>query len=165
MIKLTGVSKVFFPGTPNEVLALDDLNLQVNTGEFVTIIGSNGAGKSTFLKTVAGLEQPDHGRVELAGKDVTGLPEFRRAKDIGRIDQDPTASTAAEMTIEENLAMACLRGKYRGLARAITKEREQFFPQSSGRDWSRSGRPAPGSSPNLVRRAAAGFSPRNGNNQ
>lgn len=127
MIKLTGVSKTFFPGTTNEVRAIDNLNLSVASGEFVTIIGSNGAGKSTFLKIVAGLEQPGTGRVELAGKNVTGLPEYRRAKEIGRIDQDPMASTASGMTIEENLAMACLRGKYRGLSFAITKRREQFF--------------------------------------
>ncbi|HEX3030793.1 MAG TPA: ATP-binding cassette domain-containing protein [Bacillota bacterium] len=130
MIKLTNVYKTFFPGTSNEVLALNNINLHLKEGDFVTIIGSNGAGKSTFLKAVAGIEMIDTGRIELAGRDVTGLPEYKRAKDIGRIDQDPLASTVAEMTIEENMAMAYKRGQTRGLLRAITPSRETIFREA-----------------------------------
>lgn len=129
MIKLTNVYKVFFPNTSNEVLALNNINLDLNPGDFITIIGSNGAGKSTFLKVLAGIELPDAGKVELAGKDVTAYPEYLRAKDIGRIDQDPLASTASEMTIEENLAMAYKRGQVRGLRRAITSNKEKLFKE------------------------------------
>lgn len=130
MIKLTGVYKTFFPGTSNEVVALNNLNLQVQTGDFITVIGSNGAGKSTFLKVLAGIELVDTGKVEIDGKDVTELPDYKRARDVGRIDQDPMASTAAEMTIEENLAMAFKRGERRGLLRAITSGRESTFKQA-----------------------------------
>lgn len=129
MIKLTRVYKVFFPNTSNEVLALKDITLHVKPGDFVTLIGSNGAGKSTLLKVLAGIELPDAGRVELAGKDVTTFPEFVRAKDIGRIDQDPMTSTASDMTIEENLAMAYKRGQARRLGRAITLQKEKIFKE------------------------------------
>ncbi|GAB6171036.1 ABC transporter ATP-binding protein [Paradesulfitobacterium aromaticivorans] len=129
MIKLTQVYKVFFPHTSNEVLALNNINLEFYPGDFVTIIGSNGAGKSTFLKVLAGIELPDAGKIELAGKDVTAYPEYLRAKDIGRIDQDPMASTASEMTIEENLAMALKRGQPRRLGRAITANKEKLFKE------------------------------------
>lgn len=129
MIKLTGVYKIFFPNTSNEILALNNINLHIAPGDFVTVIGSNGAGKSTFLKVLAGIEMADAGRVELAGQDVTDFPDYKRAKDIGRIDQDPMASTAAEMTIEENLAMAYKRGQRRGLLKAITAGRERIFKE------------------------------------
>jgi putative ABC transport system ATP-binding protein len=127
MIKLTNVYKVFFLGTVNEIMALNKINLQIKKGDFVTVIGSNGAGKSTLLNVVSGVEMVDAGTLELAGRDVTACPEHKRAADIGRIDQNPLAGTAAEMTIEENLAMAYLRGQKRGLSRAVTGKRRKIF--------------------------------------
>ncbi|MEW5762842.1 MAG: ATP-binding cassette domain-containing protein [Bacillota bacterium] len=130
MIRLTGVTKRFFAGTPNEVTALDDLHLEIGPGEFVTVIGSNGAGKSTLLNAIAGLVAIDAGRIELDGTDITAWPVYRRAAFIGRIDQNPLASTAAEMTVAENLAMALMRGRRRGLARAVTAARRQVFREA-----------------------------------
>jgi len=127
MIKLTDVYKVFFPGTANEIVALQKINLQTNEGDFVTVIGSNGAGKSTLLNVVSGVEPIDAGTLELAGHDVTADPEYKRAAEIGRIDQNPLVGTAAEMTIEENLAMAYLRGQKRGLNCAVTGKRREIF--------------------------------------
>ncbi|MDD2432833.1 MAG: ATP-binding cassette domain-containing protein [Clostridia bacterium] len=127
MIKLTDVYKVFFPGTVNEIVALNKINLQIKAGDFVTVIGSNGAGKSTLLNVISGVEMVDAGALKLAGRDVTACPEYKRAADIGRIDQNPLAGTAAEMTIEENLAMACLRGQKRGLKKAVTGKRRDMF--------------------------------------
>lgn len=130
MIKLTGIVKYFFAGTPNQVQALDDVNLEIDRGDFVTVIGSNGAGKSTLLKAVAGVVAVDAGKILIDGRDVTGHPEYMRARDIGRIDQDPMASTAAELSIEENLAIAYLRGQKRGLARAVTGQRTSLFRET-----------------------------------
>ncbi|MDI6711075.1 MAG: ATP-binding cassette domain-containing protein [Bacillota bacterium] len=130
MIMLTGVSRRFFKGTPNEVTALDNITWQAGPGEFVTIIGSNGAGKSTLLNIVAGVIAPDAGRIVLDGVDVTSWPEYRRAGAIGYIDQNPLVSTAAEMTVEENLAMALMRGRRRGLARAVTPFRVESFQEA-----------------------------------
>lgn len=127
MIRLEGVSKYFFAGTPNQVKALDNINLHIRPGDFVTVIGSNGAGKSTLLNVIAGVVEVDEGRIELDGKDVTDQPEYRRAGSIGYIDQNPLASTAADMTVEENLAMAFMRGKRRGLLRAVTGSRVTAF--------------------------------------
>lgn len=130
MINLTGIDKYFFYGTPNQVKALDSINLRIDAGDFVTVIGSNGAGKSTLLKIVAGVIRADAGKIEIDGRDVTTLPEYARARDIGRIDQDPLASTAAELSIEENLAIAYLRGQRRGLARAVTGRRTDHFRET-----------------------------------
>lgn len=130
MIRLTGVTKRFFAGTPNEVTALDNLHLNMAPGEFVTVIGSNGAGKSTLLNAIAGLVEIDAGRIEVNGTDVTDWPVHRRAAFIGRIDQNPLASTAAEMTVAENLAMALMRGRRRGLARAVTAARQKIFREA-----------------------------------
>jgi putative ABC transport system ATP-binding protein len=130
VIKLTGIDKYFFAGTPNEVKALDNVNLRVAQGDFITLIGSNGAGKSTLLKAIAGVISVDAGSIEIDGRNVTNLPEHTRARDIGRIDQDPLASTAAELSIEENLAMAYLRGQKRGLARAVTGQRAEIFREA-----------------------------------
>lgn len=127
MIKLTDIEKYFFAGTPNQVKALDNISLQIKSGDFVTVIGSNGAGKSTLLKAVAGVIQVDAGGIVIDGRDMTGQPEYLRARDIGRIDQDPLASTAADLSIEENLAIAYLRGQKRGLARAVTGQRTGYF--------------------------------------
>ena len=109
MLTLTEISKTFNPGTANQKTALDHLSLQVNTGDFITIIGSNGAGKSTLFNAICGGFYVDEGKVELDGQDVTFLPEYRRARFIGHLFQDPMRGTAPNMTIEENLAVAYLR--------------------------------------------------------
>jgi putative ABC transport system ATP-binding protein len=127
MVELTGLTRRFFPGTANEVTALDALDLRVPAGDFVTLIGPNGAGKSTLLKAISGVVSLDAGRVVLDGREVTGIPEHRRARLIGRIDQDPLGSTAPMMTLEENLAMAAKRGQPRGLATAVTAAKRAWF--------------------------------------
>jgi len=123
VLRLTDIRKTYGRGTPTEVTALAGVNVDVPAGQFVTLIGSNGAGKSTLLKTVLGLVTPDAGRVELGGRDVTREPVHARAREVGRIAQDPHESTCAGMTIEENLAMAARRGQPRGLRRAVTEAR------------------------------------------
>jgi putative ABC transport system ATP-binding protein len=107
--------KTFFPRTVNEVVALDGLDLEVDPGEFITIIGSNGSGKSTLLNTIAGTVPATSGEVWLEGNDVTRMSEHMRARLVGRVFQDPRAGTAPSMTIAENMALAYLRGKPRGL--------------------------------------------------
>ena len=117
---LRGVVKYFFRGTPNEVRALNGIDLDVADGDFIAVIGSNGAGKSTLIKAVAGLAPPDEGRIEFEGRDITRQPVYRRAAAIGRIAQDPGESTCAVLTIEDNLALAERRGQMRGLSVAVT---------------------------------------------
>ena len=130
MLKIENVRKVFNAGTVNEKVALHGLNLTLNPGDFVTVIGGNGAGKSTMLNAVAGVYGVDEGRILIDGVDVTHLPEFKRAKYIGRVFQDPMMGTAATMQIEENLALAARRGKLRSLLPGITKqEREGYREQ------------------------------------
>ena len=129
MLRLAALRKVYGRGTPSEVTALADVSVDVPAGEFVTLIGSNGAGKSTLLKAVLGLVTPDAGRVELGGQDVTREPVHARAREIGRIAQDPHESTCAGMTIEENLAMASRRGRARGLRCAVTETGRAEFRQ------------------------------------
>ena len=127
MLKLTEVCKTFNPGTVNEKIALSGLNLHLKPGEFVTVIGGNGAGKSTLMNSVAGAYGVDSGKIEIDGVDVTHMPEYKRAKFIGRVFQDPMMGTAATMQIEENMALAARRGKRRGLRIGITnKEREEY---------------------------------------
>ena len=127
MLKLEHIAKTFNPGTINEKHAIRDLSLELADGDFVTVIGGNGAGKSTMLNAVAGVWPVDDGRIILDGVDVTAMPEFRRAQYIGRVFQDPMTGTAATMQIEENLALAARRGKRRTLRIGITKaEREQY---------------------------------------
>ena len=127
MLELQNIRKVFNPNTVNEKIALDGLSLTLNDGDFVTVIGGNGAGKSTVLNTVSGVFSVDEGRILIDGNDVTKLPEFKRAKFIGRVFQDPMMGTAASMGIEENLALALRRGQSRGLKWGITsREREQY---------------------------------------
>ena len=109
MLKLNHISKTFAPGTVNEKRALNDLSLHLAPGDFVTVLGSNGAGKSTMFNAIAGTFQPDTGSVILDGKDITKLPDYKRSKFIGRMFQDPLKGTAPSMTIEENLALAYLR--------------------------------------------------------
>lgn len=127
MLTLDHISKTFNPGTINEKRALDGLSLHLKPGDFVTVIGGNGAGKSTMLNAVAGVWPVDDGRIILDGVDVTAMPEFRRAQYIGRVFQDPMMGTAANMQIEENLALAARRGKKRTLRWGVTKaEREEY---------------------------------------
>ncbi|MCR5353655.1 MAG: ABC transporter ATP-binding protein [Clostridiales bacterium] len=127
MLEIKHVYKTFNPGTINEKVALNDLSLTLYNGDFVTVIGGNGAGKSTMLNAVSGVWKPDGGTIIIDGKDVTSMPEYKRAKFLGRVFQDPMMGTAAEMSIEENLALAKRRGRSRGLAWGITgKERKEF---------------------------------------
>ncbi|EFK11094.1 ABC transporter, ATP-binding protein [delta proteobacterium NaphS2] len=127
MLVLKDVSKVFNPCTQDEKVALNSLNLSVKDGDFVTIIGSNGAGKSTLLNCVAGTYRPDGGSVIIDGRDITKSPEHRRARYLARVFQDPTLGTAAAMTIEENLSLAELRGRKRGLGPGVTKKRRARY--------------------------------------
>lgn len=122
MLELTNISKTFNPGTVNAKTALNGLNLVLNEGDFVTVIGGNGAGKSTMLNAIAGTFLVDTGSIILDGKDVTNLPEFKRAAYLGRVFQDPMMGTAASMQIEENLALAARRGLLRTLRPGITSE-------------------------------------------
>ena len=127
MLKITDLHKTFNPGTVNAKVALDGLNLNLEDGDFVTVIGGNGAGKSTLLNTVAGTYFPDEGSITIGGVDVTRLPEHKRAKYIGRVFQDPMTGTAATMQIEENLALAKRRGSRRTLRRGSTRAgREEY---------------------------------------
>ena len=113
MLKIKNVFKTFNPGTVNEKIALKGLDLELKEGDFVTVIGGNGAGKSTMLNCVAGVYPVEQGQILIDGVDVTKLPEYKRAKYIGRVFQDPMMGTAATMQIEENLALAARRGKPR----------------------------------------------------
>lgn len=127
MLKIDNIVKVFNAGTVNEKTALNGLTLHLDEGDFCTVIGGNGAGKSTMLNAVAGVFQVDQGSIVIDGIDVTKLPEHKRAKYIGRVFQDPMTGTAATMQIEENLALAKRRGKKRSLRPGITKaEREEY---------------------------------------
>ena len=126
-LEVNRVSKTFFPGTVNERRALVEINLRLEPADFVTVIGSNGAGKSTLLNVVAGSLRADSGEVLIGGTNVTRLNDFRRAKYIGRVFQNPSAGTAPHMSIEENLAMAQERGKRRGLGRGVTAGKRAEF--------------------------------------
>ena len=127
MLVLKQVHKTFNIGTINEKPALRGVSLTLNDGDFVTVIGGNGAGKSTMLNAVAGVWPIDQGSISIDGIDVTGLPEYKRAKYLGRVFQDPMTGTAATMEIQENLALAARRGQKRGLKWGITKaEREKY---------------------------------------
>ena len=128
MLEIQNVSKTFNAWTVNEKTALNGLNLKLNEGDFVTVIGGNGAGKSTMLNAVAGVWPVDEGKILIDGVDVTKLSEHQRAAYIGRVFQDPMTGTAATMGIDENLAMAARRGEKRGLRWGITKEeREKYY--------------------------------------
>ena len=127
MLELKNIYKTFNPGTINEKVALNGLNLTLNEGDFVTVIGGNGAGKSTMLNAVAGTWMIDEGQIIIDGVDVTKLSEHKRAAYLGRVFQDPMTGTAATMGIEENLALAKRRGKLRLLKPGITKaERAEY---------------------------------------
>ena len=127
MLKVNNVYKTFNKGTINEKKALCGLDLQLNPGDFVTIIGGNGAGKSTLLNMIAGVYPIDNGRIEIDGINISRQPEHERAKYIGRVFQDPMRGTAAGMEIQENLALAYLRGAKRTLKWGITKKEKEMY--------------------------------------
>ena len=127
MLEIKNVTKIFNPATVNEKIALNNVSLTLNDGDFVTVIGGNGAGKSTLLNVVSGTYGVDEGEIIINGTNITSLPEYKRAKFIGRVFQDPMTGTAADMWIEENMALAMQRGKNRGLSWAITKRDRQLY--------------------------------------
>lgn len=127
MLKIENISKTFNPGTINEKQALRELSLHLRPGDFVTVIGGNGAGKSTMLNAVAGVWPLDGGRIILDGQDITAYPEHRRAEHIGRVFQDPMMGTAPNMWLEENLALALRRGQRRGLRWGISNSERELF--------------------------------------
>lgn len=127
MLEITGLRKVFNRGTVNEKVALNGLNITVNDGDFVTVIGGNGAGKSTMLNAICGVFPVDEGKIVLDGNDITALPEYKRAKFLGRVFQDPMMGTSPNMEIQENLALACRRGKSRLLRPGITKAEKELY--------------------------------------
>ena len=128
MLKLENIKKTFNPGTVNEKCALQGLSLHLKPGDFATIIGSNGAGKSTMMNAIAGVFYVDEGSITLDGQDITFIPEYKRSRVIGRLFQDPLRGTAPHMTIEENLALAYLRAS-KGTApfSRISKKDKEFF--------------------------------------
>lgn len=130
MLTISNVRKTFNKGTSNEKKALNGINLHLNPGDFVTIIGGNGAGKSTMLNMVAGVYPIDCGLIEIDGINISRAPEHKRAKYIGRVFQDPMRGTAANMEIQENLAMALRRGKLRGLGWGIRNNEKDFYRES-----------------------------------
>ncbi len=129
MLKLTGVTKLFFPGTTDEKRVLDGLDLHLAKGEFVTLIGSNGAGKTTLINCISGACRPEAGRVLLDEEDITSQPEHRRAIHIGRVFQDPHKGTAFDMTVAENMSIAYHKGRGKGLAPGITRVERDLFRQ------------------------------------
>ena len=130
MLRINHIAKTFNPGLITEKTALTDVQLHLAPGDFATVIGGNGAGKSTMLNAVAGVFAVDRGTIEIGGMDVTHLPEYKRAKLLGRVFQDPMTGTAATMNIEENMALAMRRGQRRGLRWGISKmERDMYREQ------------------------------------
>ena len=132
MLEIKNVTKIFNVGTANEKVALDDISLTLQDGDFVTIIGGNGAGKSTVLNAISGAFRLDAGKIIIDGIDITSMPEYKRAKYLGRVFQDPMMGTAKSMGIDENMALAARRGKFRGLGWGITKkERDEYKKELS----------------------------------
>lgn len=127
MLEIKDIYKTFNAGTINEKMALKGVSLKLEDGDFCTVIGGNGAGKSTMLNSIAGTWPVDNGAILIDGQDVSGLPEHKRAPFLGRVFQDPRMGTVADMGIDENLAIAARRGKRRGLSWGVTKsEREKY---------------------------------------
>ena len=127
MLVVDNIYKTFFPGTINEKRALQGLSLHLKPGDFATVIGGNGAGKSTMLNSIAGVFPIDEGKVIIDGEDITKRPEHKRAKYIGRVFQDPMLGTAAGMMIEENLALASRRGETPGLGWSLSRDQHDHF--------------------------------------
>lgn len=132
MLYLDKIYKSFNINTANEKMVINNLSLHLRKGDFVTVIGGNGAGKSTMLNLIAGVYPPDRGTILLDNESVTNLPEYKRAKHLGRVFQDPMMGTAANMEIQENLAMAYRRGKHRGLRWGISKEEKTLYMEKLG---------------------------------
>ncbi|MCL4367742.1 MAG: ATP-binding cassette domain-containing protein, partial [Actinobacteria bacterium] len=132
MLSLEDVRVVFNKGSITETVALSGVSLQVNKGDYVTIIGSNGAGKTTMIETISGTVPADSGRITLMGRDVSRLPDYKRACCIGRVFQNPLAGTSPIMSIEENLALAALRGHRRTLRLGVTVRRRKEFRDALG---------------------------------
>lgn len=130
MLEIKNIYKTFNAGTINEKLALDNLCLTLNDGDFVTVIGGNGAGKSTMLNAISGAWKPDSGNIIIDGVDVTKMPEHKRARFLGRVFQDPMFGTAPDMSIQENMALANRRGKRRGFGWGINKQEKEDFKKS-----------------------------------
>lgn len=133
MIVLDQFTKFFHPGSINQVLALDHIDLTVRQGDFITVIGSNGAGKSTLLNALAGTFFPDSGHIRMGDRDITLLPEHRRAEFIGRVFQDPLLGTCAALSIEQNLALALGRGSRRRLKKGVTARHRERFRNELGK--------------------------------
>ena len=127
MLSLNNIQKVFNAGTVDENRLFTGFNLTVNDGEFVAIVGSNGSGKTTLLNMVCGTSRPDSGRVIFNGNDITDIPEYKRARRIGRVLQDPKMGTCASLSILENLALADNKNRRYGLSRAVNKQREEYY--------------------------------------
>lgn len=130
MLEIKNVKKTFHKGTVNEKPALQGVNLTLQDGDFVTIIGGNGAGKSTTLNMIAGVYPIDEGKILLNGKNITHMPEHKRAIYLGRVFQDPMKGTAGDMEIQENLALALRRGETRGLRWGITKKEQKQYQEA-----------------------------------
>ena len=130
MLTITNVRKTFNKGTINEKKALCGLNLHLDPGDFVTVIGGNGAGKSTMLNMIAGVYPIDSGKIEIDGVNISREPEYKRAQYIGRVFQDPMRGTAAGMEIQENLALALRRGRKRGLSWGIRANEKDFYREA-----------------------------------
>lgn len=126
MLELQDISVIFHEGTVNEKIALSNIHLKLEKGDFVTIIGSNGAGKSTLFQAISGAVQPTNGQVILNGQDLTGVPEYKRSRFIGRLFQDPLKGTAPSMTIEENLSLASQRGQHFSLSLFSHKQKNEM---------------------------------------
>ena len=129
MLEIKDVYKTFNPGTINEKRALSGINLSLEDGDFVTVIGGNGAGKSTLLNMITGVYPVDSGKIIIDGMDVTKLPEYKRAKYLGRVFQDPMTGTAADMQILENLALASRRGRARTLSPGVRKKEKAEYTE------------------------------------
>lgn len=127
MLSLNNIQKVFNAGTVDENRLFTDFNLEVTDGEFVAIVGSNGSGKTTLLNMVCGTSRPDSGRIIFKGNDITDIPEYKRARRIGRVLQDPKMGTCASLSILENLALADNKNRSYGLSRAVNKQREEYY--------------------------------------
>jgi len=127
MLKINRITKTFGKGTINEKIAINDLSLDMDRGEFITIIGNNGAGKSTLMNCISGVFPVDSGTILLDGEDLTRQPEYKRARHIGRVFQDPLKGTAFDMTIEENLSIAICKNRFHGLQPGISRKDREYF--------------------------------------
>jgi len=127
MLELQNITKRFNAGTVDEAVVFDDFNFKVDKGEFVSIIGSNGSGKTTLLNLICGSLKPDEGKIIFNGKDITSVSEFKRAKIIGRVFQEPKAGTCGDLTILENMALADNKNKHFGLGRCVNKKRFDYY--------------------------------------